>query len=99
MWRSAEVFTLKLAVALPDGTAIFAGRVPDLRAIKALTITADNSAAEKAHAAVMDTFTPCKLHLYQVKFLWADDGRVALFYIILPLKQLPTISYGVLSAK
>ena len=41
---AAEMFTLELAVALPYGSAVFTGRMPNLRTVKAAAVSADNSA-------------------------------------------------------
>ena len=45
---AAEMLALELAVALPYGSAVFTGRMPNLRTVKAAAVSADLQAAADA---------------------------------------------------
>lgn len=72
-------------VALPDGAFVLIRGVPQLRAVKFAAVTADDSGAKNAVAAVFSPqcISPLELNLHHILLLRADNGRMAVFDIVL----------------
>ncbi len=81
----AFFLTLELSIALPDGAAVLTVGMPDLGAVPATAVAADNAGGENSAAAVVTAqrLAPCELSLHHIKLIWGNDGLVALLYIIL----------------
>jgi len=85
MWCSAFIFIFELAVALVNYAAVFAIRVPHLRAVPTAAIGAFYSACEYPDTAVAVFSGISFLHfvLYQIENRRVDYSRMGLFYIVL----------------
>ena len=78
-------FTCEFAVALPDGTAVLVGGVPDLGAKEGAAVLTDQFSRKNAFAAVGFPQGPSsgKLCLHLLPFVRLNDGGVAARHIIL----------------
>ena len=75
----------KFLIALPNNTPIFTVGVPDLCSKEATTVTTDDFCRENIISAEFTSQLFAFRHfcLYQFKFLWGDNGRMAFLNIIL----------------
>ena len=75
---------LKLAVALPDDAAVLVIRVPDLLAVNAAAISAEDLGSKHARSAIASTdcLAPGHFGLHHVKLGSVDDGGVAIFNVV-----------------
>lgn len=84
--RGAALFLVaEFAVALPDHPAVLAVGVPDLGAVVAAAVAADQPGGEYPAAAVVEAhaFAPSELGLDNIELVGLDDGLVAFLNIIL----------------
>ena len=78
--RSAAFYlVVELAVALPDNAAVFAVGVPDLGAVVAAAVAADQPGGEYPAAAVAEAhaLAPSELGLDNIELMGLDNGLVA----------------------
>jgi len=75
-------------IALPDDSAVFAGRVPHLTAVIAAAVCAVDSAGKAEPAILRPTrsldglfITLSKLILYKVVLFLGDDSRVGVLFL------------------
>jgi hypothetical protein len=78
MRRFAAVGTFIFAVALPDGTSVFVGGVPDLRPEALTTVTTYEPGGEYAVSAVFPSngFSPGHFELNDVPLFWGNDRLI-----------------------
>ena len=80
----AAGLVFELVIALPDNPAVFVVAVPDLRAVPSAAAAAADLPGEYGGPAVFRIAGSLGENiLHQRKLLWRDDGRVAVFHIVL----------------
>lgn len=79
MRSAAFCLIAELAVALPDNPTVLAVGVPDLGAVAAAAVAADQPGGKYSAAAVVEAhaFAPSKLGLDNIELVGLDDGLVA----------------------
>ena len=99
MRRFAITIIRIFLVASPYHTSVTAIRVPNLRTVKTATFATDDFGCEYIAAVIAFSqfFSPCHFRLHQFKFLWWNNSRVALFYIV--LRDLTLIHFGLFRKK
>ena len=85
MRSAAFLLVAELPIALPNHAAVLAVGMPDLGAVAATAVTADQAGGEHPAAAVVEahTFAPSELGLHHIELMGLDDGLVALLDPIL----------------
>ena len=84
--RGAALFLVaEFAVTLPDNPAVLAVGMPDLGAVVAAAVAADQPGGKYPAAAVVEAhaLAPSELGLDNIKLMGLDDGLVAFLDIIL----------------
>lgn len=99
MGRFAFVFSLELAVALPDDSAVAVGGVPGLSSENIAAIPTDDLPGKGAGLTVpiAAVFAPFQLRLHLLPCPRLDDGGVAVLHIV--LGNLSLIDLGFLGEK
>lgn len=85
MRRLASNFLDKPGVTLPDGTAIFVIGMPDLAAVHAAAAATVNSPGKTVLAVMLAALlsSPLQFQLHLFVNLVADNGRMAVFNVVL----------------
>lgn len=83
--RGADVFTLELIVALPDGASVFVRGVPGLGSEEPTAVFTDKPCTEHAVAAVLPlkAFSSSHLKLNKLPIFRRDDGFVGMLDVVL----------------
>ena len=85
MWSAALFFAFEFCVALPDRSAVFTGRMPDLRTVNFSTVTADYFPGKGivAMGAPRTILASSQFQLYPLPFFWGNNGFMTVFHIVL----------------
>lgn len=92
MWSATGLFAIVLVVAAPDGFLVFAGGVPDFRAVPTAAFTALDLARESVDSAVIFFPFAASLYftLYHLEHIRINDGFVVPFSRLIRLHPIMT---------